>query len=674
MSSVDVITKFTYLEHGLKAPRGSSYKGIITTASIIGWRSYGERKESRELHDDAKKINETNQSKHDRHGFFNYTGERIGSTDTYSSIGWIKNKEEREAFKDLICEYFREDGDLIWTPVISLKDYMTSTEMKLYNEKDYAAVIDKILPKFFKDAGFENDNMCWWMDHHVNTDNPHVHLSFFEKEKTMDHGKLSMKHIEKFKKMFWNEVFAKKRYLEKAGKEAIVAFKDRDVLKHSVYKMTVDKIRNSSDESFIDKMKELALILPETGRLQYGSSHMIPYRNQLDQLVDHLLYIPDVNEKYQEFTSVVQQFDEVRDESLNLKYQDSFLKTEDTKLRKTIANAILREIKQCNGNFEKSLIRDEKKLEQLEEIDDSFKLIPVAKSLIKSQNELFTMIRIPGAKSVIKIPTDRFMENLGDGKLYIVKIKQIDQFKLPLSKLEFFDDTTKDLETITYQNISDYFSDGKEYIKNEKRIIRETIEFADLKRGSQNKNSKYTAEEKMEYQKLLRNHMRNNGFSINENALIIPIAKSLIKPYNEKYTVVRIPKSSSKFLIENNRLNDIFGSDKLFIATINQGDEFEIIGSKINFYDGTTIHADTLNHENVSDLFDDGSDYLYGFAEMIKRHEEWLKRKSEWMENQHNWKGSAKGVRRASFAWMNEVEQKVREGQLEYFYGKELDI
>lgn len=676
MSSVDIITRFGYLQHGKLAPEYSSFKGVISTESIIGWKSYTERESARQLHKDALQLNEL----HDQHGFFGYTSERIGSTKTYTSKGWIENEKDGRAFRETIEKYFCEDGDILWTPVISLKDYMTAADVKLFNESDYAAVLDKILPKFFKATGFRNENMEWWMDHHVNTDNPHVHLSFFEKEKTIDHGKISMKHIETFKKMFWNEVFAKQKYFEKVGKDSVATFKDKDVLKQSIYKITVEKIRNCTDQSFIEELKKFAITLPETGRLQYGSSHMIPYREQLDQLVDHLLHTPEVNGKYNEFSAILHQFDEVRSTSLNLNYKDGLYKTEDTKLRKTMANTILNEIKRCNGNFERSLIQEADLLENIEDNknlneEGKYKVIPVAKSLIEEKNNRFTTLRVPGTKTLIKIPTERFTENLGDGKLHLVQIKQSDRFKVPLSKLMKFDGTHKNVEAITYDNVNDYFSDGEEYKNNEKKKVREMIEFADLKRGKQNitSKSKYSAEEKKVYQTILRDYMRSNGFSISEDALIIPIAKSLIKPYNNQYSAVRIPKSSSQFLIENNRLNDIFGSEKIFLATITPEDEFEILGSSINFYGGKTIQADSLNYENVFDLFDDGSDYLYGFAEMIKRREEWMKRKQEWMDKHHDWNGSAGSARHASFAWMNEVMQQVQEGQLEYLYGKELD-
>ncbi|MFV0380752.1 MAG: hypothetical protein ACK5KR_00735 [Breznakia sp.] len=580
--SVDVVTKFAYLEHGKKAQKNSSYKGKINTKSIIGWRRYGEREESRKLHEDAVKINEEKQRNHDQHGFFNYTSERIGSTHTYSSIGWITSKEKIFEFKNLIAENFNKDGDLLWVPVISLKDYMTATEMKMYNQNDYAAVIEKILPKFFKAVGFNNENMGWWMDYHVNTDNPHLHLSFFEKKKTIHLGKLPMKHIENFKKMFWNEVFGQNRFFEKTGEKAVDAFKNKDALKESVFKEFQQKIQVSTDEDLIKKWKELAVRLPINGRLQYGSSHMIPYRNDLDNLIDLFLHLPDVKEKYQAFLNSLKAFDEVRDESLKLKNTGGIVKSEDTKLRKKMANFILKEMKQINDKFQKTLTNDVEKLESLKEVNNDFKVIPVAKSLVKSQNELFTTIRIPKTESFIKIPTDRFIENFGGGKLYIVKIKQFDQFKLPLSKLEFYDKTTKNLKAITYQNISDYFSDGRVYIKNKKSIIEETIEF--------------TKEENTGHRKLLRDHGKNDEFNINEDTQVIPIAKSLIKPYDEKYA----------------------------------------------------------------------------FVEMYRRRKERFKRKSDWIKKK-NFSKSTKRAKRASFAWMNEIEAQVRHGQTEYLYGKELN-
>ena len=38
------------------------------------------------------------------------------------------------------------------------------------------------LPKFFTRAGLNKDNIIWYAGLHENTDNKHIHISFFEKE------------------------------------------------------------------------------------------------------------------------------------------------------------------------------------------------------------------------------------------------------------------------------------------------------------------------------------------------------------------------------------------------------------------------------------------------------------------------------------------------------------
>ena len=82
---------------------------------------------------------------------------------TYSSKGWLDSQRKNKDFRKLIAHHFNKDGDLLWTPVISLQDNLSAAEMKLYTEKDYAAVLDVGVPKFFKTAGFEPTNMEWWM-------------------------------------------------------------------------------------------------------------------------------------------------------------------------------------------------------------------------------------------------------------------------------------------------------------------------------------------------------------------------------------------------------------------------------------------------------------------------------------------------------------------------------
>ena len=127
--------------------------------------------------------------------------------------------------------------------------------------------------------------------------------------------------------------------------EAKEAFKEKDLLKKDVLQNVTTLLKNNTDKEFEKRLKRFALKLPDTGRLQYGSSHMIPFREEIDMLVDYLLHIPDVQARYEEFVKKVKSFDEVSENNIYLKNKNSFFKTEDLKLRKTIGNQILNECK-----------------------------------------------------------------------------------------------------------------------------------------------------------------------------------------------------------------------------------------------------------------------------------------------------------------------------------------
>lgn len=398
--SVDVVTKFTYLVHGEKAPEHSSFKGIITTKSIIGFKKYGERASSRILNQEAEHLLEQHAS------FFNYTSERIGSTKTYSSNGWIANAQQNEDIKNQIAESFNQDGHIIWVPVISLKDFMTSTEMKLFNEEDYAAVIDKVLPKWFSSAGFQNENMLWWMDHHVNTDNPHLHLCFLEKEKTKEFGMLPMKQINRFKELFYNEVFAQKRFLEEVGISAKEAFQNKDILKKETMEQFVNELKNGDDKMLLQQLKALYMKLPEDGRLQYNSVHMIDYRSELDELVNQFLQNDKLKNIYSQFVEQVKQFDAIKSKNLNTEYKTIF-NQEDHKLRIQMANAILKEFKDGSEKFHReNPVQSDLDFEKERDV-----FVPVAKSIVMKEFDNSYLVRLPqGGKYILlskenEIPT-----------------------------------------------------------------------------------------------------------------------------------------------------------------------------------------------------------------------------------------------------------------------------
>lgn len=477
--SADVITKFYYLVHGKNAPKNSGYKGIITTKSIVGFKEYTKRKEAKVLSEEAEKLN------YSFTNFFDYTNHRIGATRTYSSVGWLDNPQKEQDFRQSIKNYFNKDGDIIWVPIISLEDFITSTEMKLFNEEDYAALFEKILPNWFNKAGFENSNIIWWMDHHVNTDNPHIHLSFFEKKKTIENGKLQMKDINNFKSMFWNEVFSKKRYLENTGKTVEAGFKNKDLLKQETYKTFKEKMKMCTEKEFINQLKNLYNKLPANGRLQYNSSHMIPFREDIDMIVDYLLKTPEVNERYKKFIDCISEFDAIRSKALNTNYS-SMMKAEDKKLHVLLANTILQEFKNMNYNYWENMSKEN--LQMFSESDNNTNAnietldkhimeritIPIAKSLIKYDRKDQFFMRVPGGGKYIYLDKNKCTLISAEKGFYTAEITDQDIFDVYDSNEVAHD------EQLVFNDFSILFSDGKPYLDSLKTLEIDRIKQAEL--------------------------------------------------------------------------------------------------------------------------------------------------------------------------------------------------
>ena len=69
---------------------------------------------------------------------------------------------------------------VIWDMIISFREDFGDEYCRDY-EQAYK-FLKKELPKFFNRAGLYSDNIVWYAGLHENTENKHIHISFFEKE------------------------------------------------------------------------------------------------------------------------------------------------------------------------------------------------------------------------------------------------------------------------------------------------------------------------------------------------------------------------------------------------------------------------------------------------------------------------------------------------------------
>ena len=104
-----------------------------------------------------------------------YVGNTEKSCGVFSKDGLLNEQQKRNLRKQL-----RETESCIWDCVISFREEFGNVYCRDYEQAHNFLV--KELPKFFKWAGLDKDNIVWYAGLHENTENKHIHLSFFEKE------------------------------------------------------------------------------------------------------------------------------------------------------------------------------------------------------------------------------------------------------------------------------------------------------------------------------------------------------------------------------------------------------------------------------------------------------------------------------------------------------------
>ena len=376
MSDTDIVVDVSFLQYGMHAPSNSAFAGILTTGSLFGgFFEYTARDEAI----NGDKNSEGKQNEDD----FSYTEESssgslldytsrdyatLGSSEsqyfTMSSEGKLFTEEDRIRFRKQWSASFSQKGDLAWTVVVSLDNYSLLNKYGLHDQSDFAQIttvaLNRAFQKIFRDPG----NMVWWQDYHTNTSHPHIHVTFLEKQNTRSRGKLTAKEMKCLKTAFITEIAARQMYYQKYNMTS-------DEALENLQSMKTDIISKTKEIPFqtIDKITNLYTQIPEKGRLQYNSTHMIPYRQQLDEIVDLLLKHETVKDTYSEFLGEISKLANNLN-SLGKEDISTLMESQDKKLRIQIANAVLKEFKNFADNSKIKRIREWKQYKGDELIKD----------------------------------------------------------------------------------------------------------------------------------------------------------------------------------------------------------------------------------------------------------------------------------------------------------------
>lgn len=187
------------------------------------------------------------------------------------------NKEQIADFrKDL-----RETKSVIWSGIISFEENFGKKWCGCY-EQAYELVKNE-LPKYFKRAGLNSDNIEWFAGLHENTDNRHIHLLFFEKEPQR------MKNKEKhFSRGYIsnNAMDFLKANIELSATD----FKAREKeIRLRLTKSVKERLNDVSGLKLKQMLLDLANQFPEQGHTFYECDNMQKLKSNIDNISNYII-------------------------------------------------------------------------------------------------------------------------------------------------------------------------------------------------------------------------------------------------------------------------------------------------------------------------------------------------------------------------------------------------
>lgn len=234
--------------------------------------------------------------------YLDYTGNLEKSSGVFNQNGLLSYDSKR-----LIREALRNTKSCIWDLVISFE-----TEYGLNNVDSYEdalELIKNVLPKFFKSLKLKEDNIIWFGGLHTNTDNRHIHISFFEKEPMYYDAK---KKVYKYRPGRINVKSCKelKMSIEK------YFLTPKESMKR-VRRLMVDEARSSMnsfsylslDKDFKWLLKKLYNKLPTEGHVAYLSPNMKACRPIVDNIIKKILNLGKHSFEYTNLDTRLQEYD-----------------------------------------------------------------------------------------------------------------------------------------------------------------------------------------------------------------------------------------------------------------------------------------------------------------------------------------------------------------------------
>lgn len=295
--------------------------------------------------------------------YVGYADDKDKSSGIFNADGLISPKD-----KKVLRQRLRSTDSTIWDCVISFKEEYGFANCN--SPEDARKLLSKLLPPFFKSVGLDPKKTTWYAGLHQNTDNRHIHLSFFQDEPNMydrktkgrkyRKGKLPISKVDEFKlaieRNYMSPVEGAKRVRNLAIEEA-----------HRV----VSKSFTTNRDNIAVLCKAIYENLPDEDGLSYESKKLDKVRSDIDSLTDIILEHGYIAKPYRKLLEEASKRDQKMtkaclDSNINptpYLYKPKFEKD----LKRRVGNVIIKELssKKKEEMTKRALLRHPKAIQRL---------------------------------------------------------------------------------------------------------------------------------------------------------------------------------------------------------------------------------------------------------------------------------------------------------------------
>lgn len=357
-----IVSSFYFFQHGKEIVKSKKFQfkttgKIATSATIIGLSKYQIDQHGIENQNDIE-------------GYIGYMMRELNDPFkrkpiAITGIGMLDLANASDLYQyhqyaNQLAEAFSKDGNLAWCPIVSLDGFELAKDMHLFRDEDYAAVFTKALPNWFKQVGLDPNNMLWTASYHNNTDNPHVHVLFVEKQQTRSKGTFQKQEINAFRLELVKAMNQRVRAFTQTDKH-VQSIQEKYMqldLQKSLFKQDISTFLSKKLDHIIQK--DIVAIYQKInrdqvkGKLMINAYAMKDYRSDIHKVVEKILQHPSNKNQYESLQEIWKQLDKQSKGNL-VQDANAYYRQEDKKLKDWIANQILQDKKYYDQSVQSSI-------------------------------------------------------------------------------------------------------------------------------------------------------------------------------------------------------------------------------------------------------------------------------------------------------------------------------